>query len=63
MVSMQQLPTSEACAIVMKTAAEAIHGAAQTNVNGNVIIENDNAGGLIIIAGVNRRIMAVIKCS
>lgn len=43
-VSMQSMPAPQACTSTMKTVAETILGAAKSNVNSEVIIENNNAG-------------------
>lgn len=62
-VSTQIMPSASACAAAMTATAHAIHNAAKSNVIGEVIIESDDSSGLMIIAGVNQRIMASIKCS
>ena len=62
-VSMQAMPNVGACMAAMTATAQAIQGSAKSNVNGQVIIENDDAGGLKIIAGVNQRVLSIIKCS
>ena len=61
-VSTQIMPSAQACTTAMTATAHAIQAAAKSNVIGGAIIENDDAVGLKIIAGVNRRIVSVIKC-
>ena len=62
-VETQLFPNAGTCSAAMNSVAETILGAAKSNVNGEVIIGKDDAGGLKIIAGVNQRIMSIIKCS
>ena len=61
-VSTQALPSTLTCTAAMNATARTIQAAAKSNVIGGAIIENDDAVGLKIIAGVNRRIVSVIKC-
>ena len=61
-VSTQIFPNPEICKEVMNAVAGSIIGAAKSNVTGEVIIEKDSVGGLNIITGVNRRIMAGLTC-
>lgn len=61
-VSTQALPSTSTCTAAMNATAHAIQAAAKSNVIGGAIIENDDAGGLKIIAGANRRIISITKC-
>ena len=62
-VTTQSFSNKESCATTMHAVADNILGAAKSNITGQVVIENDNAGGLKIISGVNKRVMSIIKCS
>ena len=61
-VSMQAMPNAAACTSSMIAVAQAIMDTAKSNINGEVLIQNDDAGGLKIITGVNQRIMASLAC-
>lgn len=63
LVTTQPFQNKEDCTTAMHAIAETILGAAKSNVNGKVIIGRDDASGLKIIAGVNQRVMASIKCN
>lgn len=62
-VTTQAMPNAGVCTAAMHATVHAIQRGAKSNTNGPVIIENDDAGGLIIIAGINRRIISIAKCS
>ena len=61
-VATQALPSAAACTTSMNSVAQTILVTAKSNVNGEVIIQHDDVGGLKIIAGVNQRIMASLAC-
>lgn len=61
-VSMQAIPNPATCMTVMNAVAQTILDTAKSNVNAEVIIQHDGAGGLKIITGVNQRIMASLAC-
>lgn len=62
MVSTQMMPSASACTAAMTATAHAIQATAKSNIIGGAIIENDGAGELKIISGVNQRINTVITC-
>jgi hypothetical protein len=62
-VSTQSMPSLESCRVAMVSVAQSINEAAKSNTNGPVGIENYDDGGLKIIAGVNQRVLSIIKCS
>ena len=45
-VSIQKLPNASACIAAMNVAAQTIENAAKSNINVEVIIQNDYTGGL-----------------
>lgn len=61
-VATQALPGAAACTTSMNAVAQTILVTSKSNVNGEVLIENDGAGGLKIITGVNKRVMASLAC-
>ena len=61
-ISTQSFSTHQACETAMNAIAEIVLTAAKTNVNGEVLIEKDNANGLKIAAGVHRRLITALSC-
>ena len=61
-VATQALSSAAACTTSMNAVAQAIKDTEKSNINGEVLIQNDGAGGLKIITGVNQRIMASLAC-
>ena len=54
-VSIQTMPNEAACTAAMNAVAKTILDTEKSNVNAEVIIQRDGAGGLKIITGVNHR--------
>lgn len=61
-VSMQAMPNAAACTAAMNAVAQTIGATAKSNVNSEVLIQNDDTKGLKITSGVNQRIMASLAC-
>lgn len=61
-ISLQAMPNESACTAAMNAVAQTIETTAKSNVNTELVIQNDGIKGLKIISGVNRRIMASLTC-
>ncbi|ABM39717.1 hypothetical protein [Polaromonas naphthalenivorans] len=61
-VSMQAMPNPVACMAAMNAVAQTIGASAKSNLNTELLIQNDGTKGLKITSGVNQRIMASLAC-